>query len=100
MLLDEVSNCNDECGERSLHVGSAAAVEHLIPDRRHERVARPLLERPGRHDVGVAGKAHQRNCGAAPRPQVVDAAHADLLAFEAERLQLVAQDVEAAGIVG
>ncbi len=68
----ELLGGHDHGGDRALHVGGAAAVEPAAAVRRHERVAAPGGERPGRDDVGVAGEdqklAGRSRCpGGAPR---------------------------------
>ena len=100
MLLDEICKRDDKGRQRAFHVGGAAAVQHAVAYGRHEGIAVPLLDRAGRHHVGMAGEAHQRARRAAARPQVVDAAHADFFADEAERLEHSDQQVEAAGVFG
>ena len=102
---DELLDRDHHRGERALHVGSAAAVQHAVAVRRHERVAGPLVERAGRHDVGVAGEREdlRRRPPAGPeRPQVGDAAVGgsarSLLAIEAERRQAGRDQVLAAAV--
>ena len=46
VLRNEIGQRDDERRERAFHVGSAAPVEHAVPDRRRERIARPLLDGP------------------------------------------------------
>jgi hypothetical protein len=94
MLVHKLLDCHDERGEGAFHVGCAAAIQHAVAYRRGERIAIPLIERTGRNDVRVSRKAHQRACRTAPRPQIVDPALADFFAFETERLQVLAQEIE------
>ena len=47
----------DKGGDRALHVDRAAAAQFAVAQRRGERLERPALGRPGRHDIGMAGKA-------------------------------------------
>ena len=68
-----------------LHVRRAAAVEHAIAHGRRERVGLPFLQRPGGHDVRMAGEAEQRRRAAAPRPEIVDVAEAHALDREIRR---------------
>ena len=87
VLRDEILNRGDERRQRALHVGGAAPVQETVAHHGRERVAGPLLRRAGRHDIGVAGKHHQRLGAAAPRPEVVHVAEAQAMHLEAERLE-------------
>ncbi|MND81072.1 hypothetical protein D3C80_728580 [compost metagenome] len=70
MLGHEALGGHHHGGQRSLHVGGAAAIEHAILDGRLERRGVPLLQRPGGHHVGVAGEAEQRPLAATAGPEV------------------------------
>ncbi|MNC85424.1 hypothetical protein D3C83_10220 [compost metagenome] len=58
-----------------------------------------MLERSGRHDVGVAGEADERPAVAATRPQVIHAVRAQALAAKAERLEPRCDEIETAGVL-
>ena len=58
----------DKRRQRGFHVGRAAPVEMAVTDLGLEGVALPGLARAGGHDVGMAGKHHQRLGRAASRP--------------------------------
>src|SRR5574340_1130027 len=66
---------------------------------RRERVAGPLRQRPGRDDIGVAGKAYHRPGCAPARPEIVDMAEAHTLDGKAEPFQALDQDFLAAGVI-
>ena len=84
---DEFLGRRDHRGEPALHVGSSAAVEQAVADRRREGIAAPLFERTCRDDVGVAREAEERSPAAAARPEILDVAKAQWLDHEAERRQ-------------
>ena len=98
MLGDEIRQRYDKGGQRAFHVGSAATVQDTIANGRLEGITLPLLDRAGRHHIGVTSETNQRRCGAATRPQIVDAAHADFFADKTQRLEDAGQQVEATGI--
>src|SRR5205823_3773497 len=58
-----------------------------------ERVAVPLLERPGGHDVGMPGEAEHGPGAAAPGPEVLDTAKAQALDLEARRGEAPGHDL-------
>src|SRR5689334_2704842 len=99
MLGDEGLDRRHECCDRRFHVGGAASIKHAVADGRRERITRPVLERPGRYHVDVAGEADQRRLVPAPRPEVVHAVGAEALAAESERLQALFDELETAGVV-
>ena len=68
---DELLAGHHHRGQRGLHVGGAAAIQLAVTHVRFEGVRMPLLQRAGRHHIGVAGEADHRGCAAAPRPQVL-----------------------------
>src|SRR5208337_4221615 len=84
--------------EAALHVGSAASKQHAVPDLRREGVAAPLLERTGRHHIGVPREAKQGTLDPAPRPQVVDRAEAQVFHAETDGLQPFAHQALAAAV--
>ena len=86
--------------ERSLHVRRAASVQVAVAKRRRERVARPVVERAGRHDIGVSGEADHRRRVAATRPQVGDAVDNQRLAAKSKRREARGDQSLAAGVVG
>jgi hypothetical protein len=97
---DEGFGGGDESGQRSLHVGGAAPVQHALLAQRLEGVAVPLFERAAGDDVGVAGQTEQRAAAAAARPEVADRAALDELAAEADGFQAAGDDRQATGVVG
>jgi hypothetical protein len=67
-------------GDAALHVRRPAAKEDAVAQDRLERVRMPLLRRPGRDDVGVAGEAkHRPRPAPANRPEIVHLAEAHAL---------------------
>ncbi len=88
----------DERRQRALHVRRATPVQHAVAHGWNERVAVPLICRPGRHHVGMPGEAHQRPGVAAPRPQIVHLAAAHFFQAETERRKARTDDVQAAVI--
>ena len=103
---DETFGGHREGGDRTLHVGGAAAVELAVAHAGHKRVAGPALQRAGGHHVGVAGKG-QRRAGPAAAADGPEVLHAEglgsvdhLFAVEATGLQPGRQQVLAAGVVG
>src|SRR4030095_3651447 len=67
-------------GDSALHVRRPAAKKHAVAQDGLERVRMPLLRRPGRDDVGVAGEAkHRPRPAPANRPEVVYLAEAHAL---------------------
>ncbi len=100
MLADQALHCGDERGDRGLHVGGAAPVQIAVALDRLEGIGLPLLERPGGHDIGVAGEANHGRAAAAPCPQIVHRAEAHRFDAEAERLQAGSQDLLAASVIG
>src|SRR5258706_11711745 len=74
-LLDR----DHESGDRSLHVGGAASEELSVALGGDERVAVPLLDRAGRHDVGVTHEADKGAGVAAPSPEIAHLAVPDRL---------------------
>ena len=68
MLADEIRDRRDERRDRGFHVGSAAAVEHAVPDRRRERVALPQCRagRSARRRCVPRNTPAARRCRAAP----------------------------------
>src|SRR3984885_9343387 len=92
MAGDEFLARGQHRSKAALHVRGAPAVQYAVADHRGERIAVPLLERPGRHDVGVAGEAKERRAGPAPRPEVVDVAEPQVLHAKAERRETLAHE--------
>ena len=99
MLGQEPLDRRHERRERSLHVGRAAAVQVAVALGGHERVGRPRCERARRHDVRVAGEAHDRMRGAAPRPQVGHAVRDERVEREPQRRQPLREQRLAAGVI-
>ena len=99
MRGDEAFGGGDERGDRRLHVGGAARIELTVANSRLERVGQPLIERAGRHHVGMAGETDQRRSAALARPQIVDAVVVVALDAEAERLQARGNEVVAARVI-
>ena len=88
-------------GKPALHVGRAAAVQQAVANDRHEGIRMPLLERPGRHDVRVAGEAQERPVAAAAHgPEIVDLAEAHPLDRESERFEARNEQFLAAAVGG
>jgi hypothetical protein len=104
MRRHELFACDHKAGNGGLHVGRAASVQHAIAMGRLERRRAPLLERAGRHHVGVAGEHEQLAARAVDAafdgPQVSHAVRFDGLAFEAERREAFDQDTLAMLVVG
>ena len=92
MRLHELFGGGDHGGERALHVGRAAAEQQAIADRGLERIALPLFERAGGHDVGMAGEAQHRAALAARGPEVVDVAVAQVFDLETGRGEAARHD--------
>ena len=69
-------------GKAALHVGRATAVEPAVDDGGLEGIGAPFLQRPGGHDVGVAGEAQHRAAAAVRGPEILDAAEVQLLDAE------------------
>jgi len=74
-----------ERGDRAFHVGGAAAVQITVAFGRHERIGLPLVDRAGRHHVGMAGEADEGARVAATSPQIRNAVHNQRVAPKAER---------------
>ncbi len=100
MVRDEFLGRHGKCGQRGLHVGRAAAVEAAVALGRHERVGAPLIERAGRHDVGMAGKDHGRPGGAAAQPEVAYAVAVEAFGAETAGVQAPRQQLLAAAVGG
>jgi len=90
----------DHRREAGLHIRCAAPVEHAVADFGLEGIAQPLLERAGRHHVGMPGEDAQRRAAAIGGPEVGDAALVDPFAAEAERFQALGDQRAAAGVIG
>jgi hypothetical protein len=86
--------------ETALHVRGASAVQQAVLHHRLKGIGVPGLARPGRYDVGVAGKAEQGAAAAPGRPEVVHGRVPQPLATEAESFQSCADDFQTAMIVG
>ena len=84
---DEFLRRRHHRSQAALHVRGAAPEEDAIARSGTNGSVPPLLERPRRHDIGVAGKAEHRAAGAAAGPEVVDVAVAQPLDPEAECLE-------------
>ena len=56
---NEGFGCRNKGSQRAFHVCRTAAIEQAVSPGRLEWVALPLIERPGRNNVGMPGKAEQ-----------------------------------------
>src|SRR3546814_2272541 len=99
MCRDKLFNRCDESCARSFHVCRPTAIQHAILDGGFEWRRMPLLNRAGRHDVGMTGKYQQRAAGAAPRIKVVYIAETHVLYPEAQLGQAFDHDLLTTGIV-
>ena len=95
---DELLGRRDHGREAALHVRCASTVEDPVADDRRERVATPLLERTGRHDIGVAGEAQHGAGIATARPEIGHAAELQGLDPEAARSQSLGHQGLTAGV--
>jgi hypothetical protein len=100
IFANEAVHGFDESGDRRFHVRRAAPIQDAVADHRLERIAFPLLDRSGGNDVGVSGKNEQRLRPAAARPQIADTVGIDALEREAERREMLRDEIEAARIFG
>ena len=98
MGADEFFGGGDHGRETAFHVGRAASVEHAIADGRHEGVAAPFFEWPGRHDVGMACEAEQWPLATPDRPKILDVAVTQRFDGEPQRLETLTHDLLTAGI--
>ena len=96
----ELLGGHHESGDRALHVRGAAPDEDAIAERRREGVRTPLVERPGRNDIGVPRKDEYRRGAAAPQPEVRHAVAGDGLSDEAQRRQSRGDQRLAAAVIG
>src|SRR4030095_3138330 len=99
MLCDETGNRLDEGSQRALHVGSAASIKRSFTHGSREGIRRPLLERAGGHDIGMAGQAHEWCAIAAACPQVVHALGVEAFALKAEWREMAHEEIETARII-
>src|ERR1700731_4441659 len=100
MRPDELLGGGDHRRKSALHVGRAAAVQHAVADLRRKRIAVPLLQRTAGHHVGVSGEAEHRSHPAAPGPEVLDTAKAQLLDGEAGCREALDHELLAAFVSG
>ena len=98
MPPDESPARVDHRSEAAFHVRGAAAGQSAALDDGRERVDLPLLTRPGRHDVRVAGEDERGGRAAMARPEVVDGAELQALDREAGTLEQLADEDLAIGI--
>ncbi|MNH09720.1 hypothetical protein D3C79_691810 [compost metagenome] len=91
VVLHEALAGDDHGRQAALHVGGATATEHAVGvDQCLEGFMLPLLDRAGRHHVGVAGKTQYRAVLAAVGgPEVVDVFNAHRLQLETDGAQTV-----------
>ena len=85
-------------GNAGFHIGRATPDQPAVFDRGLERTLRPVVERAGRHHIGMAGKAQQRAAIAGHGPEVVHLAEAQVLDGEAGRGQSFADEFLAAAV--
>ncbi len=100
MRGDESLDGGDERRERTFHVGRAPTVQPTVTFGRGKRVRLPGGERACRHDVRVAGEAHERTCASAAQPAVANAVRNQRLGAKAQWGQPRGDQVLATGIVG
>ena len=89
----------DECGERGLHVGRAAAIDKAVTLRGGEGIAPPPLDGARGHHVGMPREADHGRAGPAPRPQVVHLPVAQTLDLESSRGQAGSEDLLTAVVI-
>ena len=98
MGLDEDFDGGDKSGQRGLHVGRAAPVEHAVALGGFERIRLPLLQRTGRDDIGMAREAEQRSARATSRPEVAGITRIDALEGEADSCEAFRDQFETARV--
>ena len=100
MLADELLAGVDHGGKAALHVRGPAAVKGFAVDGGCKRIVLPLINRAGRHHVGMTGEYEQGPRITPERPQVVNLAEAVVFDREPERLQAISDDLLAVLVVG
>src|SRR5205807_5169592 len=103
----ELFTRNYHCGNRPLHnIGGAATVKFALANGWSERVACPLMQWSGRHDIRVTRKQQRLRAGriAAPNgPQIMDAktfrSAVHSLAYKTKRSEPRGDEVQTACIV-
>ncbi len=104
MRRDEFLARYDERRYRCLHIRRTTPVQLAVAMGRNERRRRPLFERPGRHDIGVAGEREQLAIdtvrAALDGPEISDAARGDRFTVETNCRQPLDQQVLAMLVVG
>ena len=94
----EILQCQNKGGNGAFHVRGTAAVEHTVLHRWRKRIDLPVLHRAGGHDIGMTCEANQRRSLSATCPEIGCAVARDDFAFEAQGLQDVHHDIQAAGV--
>ena len=94
------SHGGDHGREAALHIGRTAPVQEAVRDHGVKGIAAPLIQRPRRHHIGVAGEAEHRSAGPALGPEIVHRPEAQVLDGEAYGLEAIDHQRLAAAVGG